>query len=88
MDQRFWGSVVEAKRVGPPAVHLDTFKSTCVDFVDRALDADSEWRANAEALWWGEPGDDGVAANVAHFEALLAAGVAPIRSRARIEGNS
>ena len=88
MDQRFWGGVVEAKRVGPPAVHLDAFKGTCVDFVDRALDEDSEWRANAEALWWGEPGDDGVAANVEHFEALLAAGVAPIRNRARLEGNS
>ena len=60
----------------------------CVDFVDRALSVTSEWRANAEALWWGEPGDDGVAANVRHFEALLAAGIAPIRTRAGLEGNS
>ena len=81
MDQRFWGGVCEAHGVGPPPVHFDDFGRTCVDFVNRALDPNSAWRQNAEALEWGGREDYGIEVNVAAFEAMLDAGVKPVRTR-------
>jgi len=73
-DQRFWGSVVHTKGIGPPPVHVNLFIRQCVDFVNKALDPTSEWATNADKLDMGDEAEDGVHANVAHFASLLEAG--------------
>ena len=64
-------------------MHFDAFKLTCVDFVNRALDADSSWRLRAEQLDWGDADSDGVAANVDAFDALLVEGIEPVDTRSQ-----
>ena len=90
-DQRFWGALCHQKGIGPPPVHIDDFKDTCVAFVDEALGPDSAWAAAARALDFGNEADDGVAANVEHFaklieSATLRPAAAPPPKRARAPG--
>merc|ERR1712007_293929 len=73
MDQRFWGHVCEEKGVGPKPVHIEEFETTCVDFVNNALDESSVWNKNAAALDMGNEEDDGVAVNVERFAEILSA---------------
>jgi len=73
MDQRFWGHVCEEKGVGPAPTHIDEFETTCVDFVNKALDEHSSWTKNAATLNMGKEGDDGVAVNVECFANIVCA---------------
>ena len=52
----------------------NTSSLRCVDFVNRALDPSSEWVRAAAELEMGAEGEDGVAANVAHFQRLVDSG--------------
>jgi len=73
-DQRWWGAVVHEKGIGPPPVHIEVFKSTCVSFVNKALDPTSDWARNAAQLDMGAEEEDGVHANVSHFAQLVESG--------------
>ena len=68
-----------ARGVGPPPLRIEGFVNTCVDFVDKALDASSEWARNAAALDMGEARDDGVRTNVELFARLVRNGMQPVR---------
>jgi len=74
MDQRFWGQVCADKGVGPPPVHIDELAETCVDFVHKAFEEDSEWLRSAQESEWGEEGSDGVDENVNAFSRLFEEG--------------
>jgi hypothetical protein len=80
--QRWWGKAVERFGVGPPPCHITDFATSAVEFVDRALAPDSEWRAKAEALDWGNVHDDGVKSNVDALVRILEEGVAPVLTSA------
>jgi len=69
LDQRFWGGVCFAKGVGPEMQHIDDFPTTCVEFVNGALDPKDPfgWQANAKKQDWGDVEDDGVGRNVDIF---------------------
>ena len=45
-----------------------------MQFVDKALDDESEWARKAKELDMGDEADDGVEANVTHFKKLLDSG--------------
>jgi len=80
MDQRFWGRVCELKGIGPAPVHIDNFHKSCVEFMDRALEPDSEWLKNAETMSWGVEADDGVESNVNTFVDLLVSELLPVQA--------
>lgn len=50
MDQRFWGVQMAELGIGPPPVHITSFSSCCVELVDRALQDNSKWKKNAQAI--------------------------------------
>mmetsp|Transcript_49198 Transcript_49198/g.73149 ORF Transcript_49198/g.73149 Transcript_49198/m.73149 type:complete len:699 (+) Transcript_49198:42-2138(+) len=50
LDQRFWGSRCAKLNVGPFGTHIVDFPDKCVDYVDKALAEDSEWKVNAEKI--------------------------------------
>ena len=52
-------------------MHIERFASTCVDFVNQALDPTSAYARAAAALEMGAEEDDGVLANVTHFQQLI-----------------
>mmetsp|Transcript_69260 Transcript_69260/g.109382 ORF Transcript_69260/g.109382 Transcript_69260/m.109382 type:complete len:913 (-) Transcript_69260:109-2847(-) len=75
LDQRFWGNVCHQKGVGPEPVHIDSFESHCVNFVNGALDPSDPygWQANALSHDWGLETDDGVSRNVRAVQQLIEA---------------
>jgi len=73
-DQRFWGAVCADKGVGPPPTLVHHFEASCIEFANHALDPASEYARVAASLELGDAHDDGVDANVAHFEQLLSGG--------------
>ena len=72
--QRFWGAVCADKGVGPPPTLVHHFEASCIEFANHALDPASEYARVAASLELGDAHDDGVDANVAHFEQLLSGG--------------
>merc|ERR1719453_2594992 len=81
MDQRFWGGICAAKGIGPEPVHIDDFGAICVDFVNKALDPNSDFVKNARELQFGNQEDDGVHMNIQHFASMLDSGkLRPARS--------
>lgn len=92
MDQRFWGTRIEALGVGPPAVHISDFNDAIVGILPEGLDPNSKWRSRAkevsEKMFPGgiKNMSDGVQENVAMFlkaasEAFAAPGDRPERRR-------
>eukprot|EP00548_Thalassiothrix_antarctica_P019250 CAMPEP_0194188208 /NCGR_PEP_ID=MMETSP0154-20130528/54107_1 /TAXON_ID=1049557 /ORGANISM="Thalassiothrix antarctica, Strain L6-D1" /LENGTH=759 /DNA_ID=CAMNT_0038908475 /DNA_START=32 /DNA_END=2311 /DNA_ORIENTATION=- len=47
LDQRFWGMRCSKLGVGPYGLHIQDFPNSCVEYVDKALAEDSDWKANA-----------------------------------------
>lgn len=50
MDQRFWGQRCKDLNVGPGPTHVSNFLEVCCDFIDEALEPDSEWKKQAEEV--------------------------------------
>jgi hypothetical protein len=47
LDQRFWGARCASLGVGPFGLHIKDFPKKCVEYVDKALEDGSVWKANA-----------------------------------------
>jgi len=85
LDQRFWGMVCFQQGVGPEPIHIDSFRNSCVDFVNDAVDPldPRGWRQRARTLKWSSGGvdGDGVTVNVDRVASLVRNGLRPVQAQ-------
>lgn len=70
LDQLFWGHFISSRNIGPPPVHIDEFKETCVNFVENAISNNSTWAAHAREFDV-KVLEDAVALNVKCFADIM-----------------